>query len=260
MSEEVNEIVIEKEIPLFGEGDSLETRLRKVSLRGFPQVNIYHDANFELIHLTSEDVVQKLYTPQPTVYKTHLEKVNRLAKLFTEKGVDIFNLDKAYDYIATASDGIKTSWTMLPPIVEQWEIPRHPNGGFDYSNLIGETLSQSLRGQKLSINPKILEFPHTNQSGIFDLINDGSHRIHAGFEKAGIKVLRIKGMTPGYPYYAIPQPYSTVIIVPQRDEVAIDTKIHVIESPGHKQLYRLFPSGGIMSGNVRTLKVEEKAL
>src|SRR3989338_4999089 len=100
MSEEVNEIVIEKEIPLFGEGDSLETRLRKVSLRGFPQVNIYHDANFELIHLTSEDVVQKLYTPQPTVYKTHLEKVNRLAKLFTEKGVDIFNLDKAYDYIA----------------------------------------------------------------------------------------------------------------------------------------------------------------
>ena len=64
-------------------------------------------------------------------------------------------------------------------------------------------------------------------------------------------LLVVSGMTPGFPYYAVPQEYSVVRVHDKRDDDAIETKIHVLDSPGHKLLYRLFPSGGIKSGDVR---------
>lgn len=259
MSEaEVVSIKIENNFPLFGDvGDTLEKRLRKVTLRGFPGVRIYESAQFRTKHLSPEQIHQTLHTPQPTVYRTHLDRVNKLASLFAREGVDIFHLNQGYDYIATDSNGVETNWTMAPPIVERWTIPRHRNGGFDYSGLIGEELSKALEAQNLSINERIMHFPFMSHTGSFDLINDGSHRIHAGFEKKGVTVMMIDGVTEGYPYYAIPQHYSVVHVVPNRSEADVDLKVHVVEAPGHKNLYRLFPSGGIKSGDVRPLKQGE---
>jgi hypothetical protein len=65
-------------------------------------------------------------------------------------------------------------------------------------------------------------------------------------------MLFISGMTEGFPYYAVPQPYSNVTLMEKRDDTLPETKIHIVEAPGHKDLYRLFPSGGIMSGEVRS--------
>ena len=63
-------------------------------------------------------------------------------------------------------------------------------------------------------------------------------------------------MTSGYPYYAAPQPYSSVNVAQVRDQDGINTKIHVLQDPAHKSLYRLFPSGGIKSGDVRPEKIK----
>lgn len=257
MSESCVEIRIEKEFPLFGEGDTLETRLKNVTLRGFKEVRIYGDAKFETLDLTSEDIMHRVHTPQPTVFRPHLNRVNSLAKLFAEKGIDIFKLNNAYDYIAVNDQGVETNWTMIPPILEHWVIPRHPKGGLDYTSLVGKELSDSLKAESLSFNSRVLEYPHTSPSFSFDLINDGSHRVHAGFERGGIRVLRIKNMTPGFPYYAVPQPYSTVHVLPELDANSPDLKLHIVETPGHKNLYRLFPSGGIKTGDVRPAKTWE---
>ena len=260
MSEvDIREVRIEKHFPLFREvGDTLENRLRKVTLRGFPNVRIYQNAQFQTKDLTPAEIHQTLHTPQPTVYRTHLNRVNKLATLFAVQGVDIFHLSRGYDYVAVDSNGVETNWTMAPPIVENWSIPRHKNGGFDYSSLVGMELAEALKSQNLGLNDRIMHFPFMSHTGNFDLINDGSHRVHAGFEREGVTVLRIAGITPGYPYYAVPQHYSVVHVVPDRNETDVDLKVHVVASPGHKNLYRLFPSGGIMSGDVRALKKGEQ--
>jgi hypothetical protein len=52
----------------------------------------------------------------------------------------------------------------------------------------------------------------------------------------------------GFPYYAAPKPYSSVH--EELDSEQSD-KTHVLTSPGHKLLYRAFPTGGIRNGNVR---------
>jgi len=55
MSSKENPIVsiqITKKIPFFGQGDTIENRLRQVKLRGFPNVRIYENANFALDFLT----------------------------------------------------------------------------------------------------------------------------------------------------------------------------------------------------------------
>lgn len=254
MGEECVQIEIVKEIPLFGEGDTLENRLRRVSLKGFPDVKIYRDAKMELVHLTPEQIQTTLHTPQPSVYKTHLNKVDQLARLFKEKGIDLKNLDKAYDYIATASDGTRTNWTMLPPIVERWRIPVNSDGTLDYTPILGEELMKSMNVNGWQLTSDVKKIAHPENITHFDLINDGSHRIHYGFMNGGTSILRISGMTPGFPYYALPQPYSNVRLHETRDANAIETKLHIITNPGHKSLYRLFPSGGIMSGDVRPEK------
>ena len=251
MSEKkVKSIQILKEIPFFGEGDTLESRLRKVSLRGFPHVKIYEKAKFEEIFLTPEQIRTQLHTPQPNVYQNELTKVENLAELFQQKGIDITNLDRAYDYLAFLDSGEQTQWTILPPIVERMIIPRK-NGRMNYEPLIGEELARHLQSQNLGINPNLNKLKHTSDSEIFDLINDGSHRIHFGFLNNGIKVVRISQITEGFPYYAAPQPYLSIKIMPEANEITTAMKVHIVESPGQKALYRLFPSGGIMSGEVR---------
>lgn len=243
-------INIIKEIPFFGEGDSLENRLRKVSLRGFPHIKIYENAKFEPVFLTSEQIRQSLHTPQPNVYQDNLKRVEQLARLFLEKGIDIANLDKAYDFIAKSQSGIETQWTIIPPIVERWHIPKTEEGKFNYETLIGEELKKALAEQKLGINPDLLKLNHSSESCIFDLVNDGMHRVHYGCLNKGIKILRIEGITPGFPYYAAPQKYE-VRLMPFADEISTAMKIHVLQSPAQKMLYRSFPTGGIMSGEVR---------
>ncbi len=254
--EGVLKINIEKEIPFFGVGDSLESRLRKVSLRGFPDVKIYEKATFEITKFNSKDIVRKLHTPQPTVYRTHLDKIQDLHRLFKEKGIDILNLNRSYDFSAVSKNGETTEWTMLPPVIERFFIPGDTNNKLHYEALLGIDLIKFLDNQNLWLNRDLTELNHTGNTRIYDLINDGSHRIHYGYENGGIKVLIVEGMTRGYPYYAAPQPYSSVKVVPVRDQDAINTKIHVLQDPAHKSLYRLFPSGGIKSGDVRSEKIK----
>ena len=254
--ESVLKINIEREIPFFGFGDSLENRLRKVSLRGFPNIKIYKNAVFELSTLTSKDIIKKLYTPQPTVYRTHLNRIKVLHDLFKEQGIDILNLNKAYDFISISEGETETEWTILPPIVERFFIPRTPDRKLDYESLIGMEVIELLNKQDLWLNPELQKISYTSKTNMYNLINDGSHRIHYGFENGGIKIITAESMIKGFPYYAAPQPYSSVKIVPERNQKAIEMKVHVLEDPAHKSLYRLFPSGGIKSGDIRPEKVK----
>ena len=115
-------IEITKKIPFFGKGDTLETRLRHVSLRGFPDVKIYENAKFRDMFLSPRLIPQILYTPQPSIYQTLLDRISSLHLLFLEQGIDILNLEKAYDFIATSESGEETTWTILPPIIERFKI------------------------------------------------------------------------------------------------------------------------------------------
>ena len=251
MSEELIKIKIIREVPFFGDGDSLESRLRKVSLRGFPEIKIYHDSEFNYEFLTPEHVINEVHTPQLRIYETYLEKIKKLRELFFEKGIDILNLGSAYDYFANDSYGKEKIWTMLPPITEVFSIPTNSFGQMNYLKLLGEDVLKKMKysGYKLNGNVLGLHAP-TNE---VTLINDGSHRIHFSLKNGGINLLKIKNMTPGFPYYAAPQKYENVQVFKTREEALNlpETKVHVIQDPGHKDLYRLFPSGGIMSGEMR---------
>jgi len=95
------------------------------------------------------------------------------------------------------------------------------------------------------------EYPF-NGTHDFNLVCDGSHRIHSGLEKnISQNVLMISGVKPGFPYYAVPKPYSVVQVENERPEKGANTKTHILDSPAHKLLYRLFPTGGILNGTVR---------
>jgi hypothetical protein len=253
----IRSIRIAKKISFFGPGDSLENRLRKVTLRGFPDVAIYKNASFTLRKLKVATISRELYSPQPHIYKKRMQDVNNLAALFRTKGIDIFHLDMSYDYIAETQSGAKTEWTMLPPVVERIEIPLDNNGTLDYQPLLAEPLLKTMDKHGWPINPEIRKYRY--KTGAFSLINDGAHRVQAGIENGGgITVLEISGITPGYPYYALPRPYKVVEFSLKED--APDLKVHILSSPGHKQLYRLFPTGGIMSGTVRSAKKGEKII
>lgn len=262
MSDE-NCVVIEiiKELPFFGQENTLESRLRNVRLRGFPDVRIYENAKFKIIDLSLENIKNVLCVPQLNVYKTHLTRIDSLYELFQEQGIDILQLDKAYDFIATSESGEQTEWTILPPIAEKFFLSATSDGKVDYSNLIGDKLKKKLNEERLGINPETKNIDHPlGMSGDVIEINDGSHRVHYGVENnIGSRILIAEGMTQGFPYYAVPQPYSSVIVLEKEDPYAPETKIHIVDVPGHKHLYRLFPSGGIMSGTVRfDPKLKEK--
>ncbi len=250
--ESVIKIKIEREIPFFGEGDSLENRLRKVTLRGFPNVKIYEDAKIELIELARDEIQSQLHTPQLRVYRDYLDRIALLAELFKKQGVDILRLDKAYDFVATSGSKVETEWTMLPPVIERFFIPRNGEK-LNYADILGREVIAKLKQDNLWLNPELDSLVHTSTSGTYDLINDGAHRIYFGFENEGIRILRISNITPGFPYYAAPQRYE-VKVFPTREEALKfpETKIHVVQEPAHKSLYRVFSAGGIKSGDVRT--------
>lgn len=254
----VIDIKINKQIPLHGKGDSLESRLRKVSLRGFEHVKIYKDAAFTLKRLTPAAIRSQLFVSQPHVFRDPtLHKVDQLARLFKQQGVDIFHLSRAYDYTARDEAGELTQWTMLPPIIERFRIPKHARGGFDYARLVGPELTRAMTQNGWQLDPALATMDYHNQTDMFSLVNDGSHRVHAGLERGnGITVLEVTGITPGFPFYSAPQHYSLVQVFPTRDE-AEDLRVHIVTAPGQKQLYRLFPSGGIMSGAVRPAREGE---
>lgn len=238
----------------------LEFRLREVSLRGFPDVKIWGTADIDVVNLTPKLVKDNLFTPQPSVYRPELDKVEKVAELFREQGVDIFSLNGGVDYTAEDSEGEATEWTMIPPVVEVLPFEFDNSGKIVYSDLIGEDLKKLMAERGYDLNPELKDLDYDeykrNRGGVKRLseICDGSHRIEVGIRK-GINqnVLFMERMVPGFPYYAAPKPYSTVHEEPERIEERLD-KTHVLTSPGHKLLYRLFPSGGIKSGNVRPLK------
>ncbi|MEK6952919.1 MAG: hypothetical protein AABX29_07950 [Nanoarchaeota archaeon] len=253
-------IEILNKVPFFGNGDSLVNRLRKVSLRGFPNIKIYEDAIFDFMFLTPEQIRSNIYTPQPAVYQPNLDRVDSLFRLFKQKDIDILNLDAAFDFLATSDSGEVTEWTILPPVLERFTIPRTSDGKFNYASMLSEVVRKSIDALGKGINPAIENLEHRNESGSYDLINDGAHRVHYGYLNRGVKVLIISRITNGFPYYALPQAYSSVHVFPERTDTTIDTKIHILEEPAHKLLYRLFPSGGIKSGDVRDVKSGEVVL
>jgi hypothetical protein len=259
MDNSVVSIRITKAFPFTGQ-DSLEDRLRKVSLRGWPEVSIYKDASFSYPHYDEKGVKAVLSSSQPHAHQTYLDRIHKLDELFQAEGVDIFNLTKGYDYVAINDAGQATEWTMLPPVVEVFAVPRHAEGGFDYEALVGPELKRALEDNGWSLNEMVRTAVYHQPSGLYHIINDGAHRVEAGLQAGrGITVVEIQNVTPGFPYYAAPQPYESVRVFPD-DITSEDLKMHVVNAPAHKQLYRLFPSGGIQSGAIRPPRPGEVVL
>lgn len=242
----------------------LDKRLRNVSLRGFPDVKIYGNSAIDVRTLSPEQVRQDIFTPQPSVYSPQLEQVYRVDELFSEKGINIFRLNGGVDYEATDDKGKVTEWAIIPPAVEVLPIKFIWGKGLDYSDRIGPELKALMEERGYSINPEVenLDYPEyqtlrkvfNGHTGLVPEICDGSHRIEVGVRK-GLEqnLLFIERVKFGFPYYAAPKPYSAVHEESERVEEKLD-KTHVLTSPGHKLLYRLFPTGGINSGNVRSSK------
>jgi hypothetical protein len=242
------------------ESEEMYSRLRKVVLRGFPEINIYEDADMAIKEVSSEWVHSNLFIPQPSVYRNgFLDRLDRVHKLFMKQGIDISKLRGGYDYIATDSEGEETDWTMIPPVVEVVDM-NFVNGRLNYSGLIGEELREVMEESGYQLNPELgaLDFEeYKNFQGriAIPLVCDGSHRVHSGLEKsASQNLVFIDGPKQGFPYYAAPKPYSAVHIIEDRPDGGAGDKTHILTSPGHKRLYRLFPSGGINSGTVRSAK------
>lgn len=234
--------------------NDLCSRLREVRLRGFPDVKIYGNARINIKRVSCEDVRRKIFTPQPTVYQDHLDRINLMRKLFLGNGIDIYNLQGGYDYAATDSEGNESEWTLIPPVVEMIPI-KCTSSGLDYSEFLGNALKKLIEagGHKLNSQLDHLTFPEFSGRNFVPQICDGSHRIHSGvLENAKQNILLIENAASGFPYYAAPQPYSSIRVIPTRDETEL--KVHILTDPAHKLLYRVFPTGGIKSGNLRPPK------
>lgn len=241
--------------------NELRLRLRNVSLRGFPDVKIYKDSQIELESL-SHFAVGGLFTPQPSVYPPILERINKLSDLFSAKGINIFNLQGGYDYLATDENGEVTEWTLIPPIVEVLPIKFKLGKGLDYSSFIGEELTSLMKEKDYKINPELQDLDYSEYerykgtTALIPEICDGSHRVEAGSRRRGLQnLIFITSPKEGFPYYAAPKPYSCVHEETDKEK---SDKTHVLTSPGHKMLYRLFPTGGILSGTIRPATSKEK--
>lgn len=241
----------------FGE---LDSRLRNVKLRGFPDVKIYNEADIEIKEVSPDEIKRNICTPQPRVYRTFIDRILHVAEMFKEQGVDIFRLTEGYDYAAYYADGSSGTWTIIPPVVEVVPIGFLEEGGLNYSGQIGDKLKEVMAQKGYKINPELRDLNFAEFAGFrrqpgvhsVPVICDGSNRVHAAMEK-GIEqhLLFIESPAPGFPYYAAPKPYSTVHVENVRVDGSKSDKVHVLTEPGHKELYRLFPSGGILSGDVR---------
>jgi len=252
----ITKIEIQKE---FGTQE-LDTRLRQVKLRGFPNVSAYGNSTIQVCAFTPQAIQTQVFTPQPSVYRPELDKVKQVAELFAQKGINIFQLNGGVDYFATDDKGEETQWTVIPPVIEMAPIFWNQGHGLDFSHNIGPELREMMHKNDYRQNPQLqfLNFPEfaAIEGKVVSVpeICDGSHRIERARESGLVQnVLVIDQVTPGFPYYAAPKPYNLVHVEPERVEEKLD-KVHVLTSPGHKQLYRVFPTGNILSGNLRPRK------
>ncbi len=233
--------------------EELCERLKKVQLMGFADICVYEDANFEVRSCNPTYISNRIFTPQPSIYQTELDKIGKVNELFLKKGIDIFDLNGGYDFVSLGEREEKR-WTIIPPIIERLPIPIKYYGWFDYGEAISDSLRNKLKEENLRLRDLDIILEYMLVTPWFDIICDGSHRIHfAVLDGRKQNLLFIDNIREGWPYYAIPQPYSKVHVEPFRDEEKLD-KQHVVEEPAHKHLYRLFPSGGIFSGDVRSFK------
>lgn len=235
------------------------SRLRRVSLRGFPDIKIYEDAEINVNTFRPEQVKTDLFIPQPSVYKPELEKVARVEELFLKKGINIFKLNGGVDYIALENSQ-ESEWTIIPPVIEVLPIKFGSSKGLDYLEFIGEEVRKVMEGKNYQLNPELqhLDFPayarFRGKKVKVPEICDGSHRIELAVRRSlEQNLLFVDSPKQGFPYYAAPKPYSAIHEEAERIEEKLD-KTHVLTAPGHKILYRLFPSGGINSGNLRPRK------
>ena len=242
------------------EFDELVKRLRNVRLKGFPDVKIYEDSDFiNIKYFSPQRISEQVFTPQPAIYRNFLDRIDRMREIFSERGINIFRLEGGIDYTAFDENGQETNWTIIPPVIEVLLI-NFANHRPDYSKLIGKPLEERMIKEGHRLNPEVSSLSYDafdKFSGLerIPIICDGSHRIHSAYEK-GIEQNLLVIDTPrwGYPYYAAPKPYSKVHVEQERPEGGSPDKTHVLTEPGHKLLYRLFPSGGILSGDVRPVK------
>jgi len=241
--------------------DEVCERLKNVRLRGFPETKIYEYADITIRPFSSREVKEKLFTPQPSVYKPILENISQLENLFSKKGIDIFSLEGGVDYIATDENREETEWTLIPPVVEVLPIHFMRKGGLDYSSLVGLELSSLMEEKGYQFNPEVIELYYPEYGEFkgttvkIPEICDGTHRIEFGVRKGLVQnILMIDSPKSGSPYYAAPKPYSLVHVIEDRPDGGGKDKTHILTSPGHKTLYRLFPSGGINSGTLRPAK------
>lgn len=236
----------------------LSDKLRTVRLKGFPNVKIYENADIQIKQFTPTEIENSVFTPQPTIFRQgFLTRIGEMREIFAKKGIDVFNLNGGVNYFAFDDKNEKTEWTLISPVIEN--IPMNFNeGGLNYTNLIGPELRSAIEEKGHIINPEIKKFKfdeyHSHHStGKLSIICDGSHRVHYGIEnKINQNLLIIDGIKEGFPYYAMPKPYSVVHIEEVRPEEGGTDKTHILTEPGHKLLYRLFPTGGIMNGVVRS--------
>lgn len=240
--------------------DEVCSRLRKVSLRGFSDVRIYENSFIKLRTLSPEQVREEIFTPQPSVYLTELNKISQIDEIFSKSEIDIFKLNGGFDYLAFNEKDEVTEWTIIPSVIEVLPIKFNLEKGLDYSEFIGKELKELMKERGYSLNPEVqdLDFPayekYRGKTAKIPEICDGSHRIELAIRKdLEQNLLFIDSPVKGFPYYAVPKPYNCIHEEPERIEEKID-KTHVLTAPGHKVLYRLFPSGGINSGIVRPLK------
>lgn len=251
-------MILQIEIQRRFDFEELQGRLRKVHLRGFPHIKIYGVSEISIVSMTPREIKQNVFTPQPSVYTPELEKVARLAELFNEQGVDIFRLEGGIDYLAIDENGQQTEWTLTPPIVESMVLPCCPGKGLDYALRISPELKKVMDAGGHAQNPELkeLNFQEYETRAYKPILQicDGSHRIESGARREGAQnLIVISNPVLGFPYYAAPKPYRLVHEEAERIEEKLD-KTHILTAPAHKLLYRLFPSGGIKSGDVRPTK------
>lgn len=229
--------------------DQLFDKLKKVQLKGWPEILPYSESTFEVKTLQPNEVKNLLYTPQPKVYLERLDRLSELDESFKNQGMDSFtSLTQCYDFTATSPNDLgeteEADWTLIPPIIEALKYPT----SIDYPSFTSGILPSNVEF--------LPDLPDKKVETTYPLICDGDHRIYFAVKNnLPITVLLISNIKKGYPYYALPQKYWKKELATRADgelpENAQFDKIHILPKADEKKLYRLFPSAGIQSGGVR---------
>lgn len=247
----LKQIIINEEFDFI----ELTNRLNKIVLKGFSDVKIYAPAKKEIITINPDEIKEKLYMPQAQLYMTFINRIMEMRKLFSQKWIDIFWLNGWVDYTAIDENGEKTEWTLIPPVIEVSPF-FFEKTGINYEVSLDQELRRIMQENNYSINPEVrnpeLSEWKSEWYHEINLICDGSHRIHTAYLNwLKQNLLVLTWPQKWYPYYAAPQNYNRINVFPERPPEWINGKIHILTTPWHKKLFRLFPSGGILSWEVR---------